>query len=156
MGWCWVRIYPYIQVSWWYRRSKMREKGGKLHSNPVHLSESHFRLSSPKGISGFLRPQMAGQQSMIDGTSPVELEHLWVRLLLSREPACCRWSELWGPQTAITPTNDIFRGWRPHWIHWHWPTGLHFLRAAQWIRHATAAINENRGSVHPVPGSQGC
>lgn len=37
----------------------MREKGGKLHSHPVHLSESHFRFSSPKGISGFLRPQMA-------------------------------------------------------------------------------------------------
>lgn len=35
------------------------------------------------------------------------------------------------------------------------PLGPHFLCAAQWIRHATA-INENRRSVYPVPGLQGC
>lgn len=59
-----------------------------------------------------------------------------------------------GPQPALTPTNDIFRGWRPQWIHCCWPTGLHFLWAAQWIRQASA-INESRRCVDPVSDSQG-
>lgn len=37
------------------------------------------------------------------------------------------WTVQLCPQPAITPTNGIFRGRRPHWMHWCWPIGATFF-----------------------------